>query len=168
MIWVTPLSKLDETIQRTNAQHVLSLSSMGGEPSKPARIALNRYLALSMHDVSEPCEGLVAPSVDHVSQIIRFGRFWNGAGALVIHCYAGISRSTAAAYAISAALNPELDEVELAQRLRRLSPSATPNALIVAHADNLLGRQGRMVRAIAAIGRGEEAFEGKPFEIKVL
>jgi predicted protein tyrosine phosphatase len=80
-----------------------------------------------------------------------------------VHCYAGISRSTAAAYVIAAALQPERDESELARELRTRSPTATPNPLIVAHADKLLGREGRMVSAIRAIGRGKEAFEGTPF-----
>ena len=63
----------------------------------------------------------------------------------------------------AAALDPGRDEAQLAQTLRRLSPSATPNPRLVAIANALLGRQGRMVSAIAAIGRGADAFEGTPF-----
>src|SRR5690606_12006237 len=85
--------------------------------------------------------------------------------ALVVHCYAGISRSTAAAYALAAALQPERDEAELAEELRRLAPSATPNPLLIAHADYLLGRNGRMSRAIKRIGRGADAREGIPFRL---
>ena len=80
-----------------------------------------------------------------------------------MHCYAGISRSTAGAYITALALNPALDEVWLAQTLRRNAPSATPNSRLVALGDDILGRKGRMVDAIKAIGRGEEAFEGTPF-----
>jgi predicted protein tyrosine phosphatase len=35
----------------------------------------------------------------------------------------------------------------------------------VAIADDILGRNGRMVTAIAGIGRGEDAFEGTPFSL---
>jgi predicted protein tyrosine phosphatase len=56
-----------------------------------------------------------------------------------------------------------LDEEDLAWQLRRLSPSASPNRLIVSHADAVLGRGGRMVAAVDAIGRGCEATEGVPF-----
>ena len=61
------------------------------------------------------------------------------------------------------ALNPYVDELALALRLRRLAPFATPNARLVALADELLGRNGRMVAAIAAIGRGAETVRGSCF-----
>jgi predicted protein tyrosine phosphatase len=80
-----------------------------------------------------------------------------------VHCYAGISRSTAAAFVAVCALVPDRDEEEIAYDLRQRSPSATPNRLIVEIADRMLGRDGRMARAIASIGRGEDAFEGTPF-----
>ena len=74
-----------------------------------------------------------------------------------------ISRSTAAAYIVAAALAPREDEEALAGRLRAASATATPNARLVALADAELGRNGRMIRAIERIGRGEDAFEGTPF-----
>ncbi|TIX80640.1 MAG: protein tyrosine phosphatase, partial [Mesorhizobium sp.] len=86
---------------------------------------------------------------------------------LVVHCYAGISRSTASAYIIAAALAPKRCEVELAETLRALSPTATPNPRLIAVADTLLDRNGRMIGAIQAIGRGADAFEGTPFELKI-
>ena len=85
----------------------------------------------------------------------------------MINCYAGISRSTASAYIIAAALAPKRDEAELAKTLRWLSPSATPNIRLVTLADAMLGRQGRMVEAIKAIGRGADAFEGVPFALPI-
>jgi predicted protein tyrosine phosphatase len=98
-----------------------------------------------------------------VEEFLAFLSAWDRTRPLVLHCYAGISRSTAAAYIAACALHPDRDEAELAQRLRRLSPSATPNRRLVAVADEVLGRDGRMVAAIAAIGRGADAFEGEPF-----
>ena len=96
-------------------------------------------------------------------QILDFVAAWPREKPLVIHCYAGISRSTAAAYIAGCALNPGRDEADLARALRQASPTATPNRLFVEIADRLLGREGRMVAAIAAIGRGADAFEGAPF-----
>ena len=86
---------------------------------------------------------------------------------LVLHCWAGISRSTAAAYIAACALAPDRDEAALALVLREASPSATPNARFIALADDILGRQGRMVDAIRAIGRGAEAMEGTPFMLQL-
>ena len=64
-----------------------------------------------------------------------------------------------------AMLSDTADEAELAARLRKASPSATPNARLVAIADAMLGRDGRMREAIAGIGRGADAFEGTPFRL---
>jgi predicted protein tyrosine phosphatase len=84
---------------------------------------------------------------------------------MVVHCFAGISRSTASAYVAACTLNPARDEMQIAQALRQASPTATPNARIVALADKLLKRQGRMIRAIQAIGPGAMASEGTPFRL---
>jgi predicted protein tyrosine phosphatase len=84
---------------------------------------------------------------------------------MVVHCYAGISRSTAGAFVAACALNPGRDEMALARELRRLSATATPNIRIVSLADRVLGRGGRMVEAIDSIGRGEMAYEGVPFRL---
>lgn len=166
-IWVTPLSGLERTLRDTGALDMLSLLSVGAAFERPAGFDPARCMHLAMHDIAEPREGLVAPSPHHVAAILDFGRGWDRKSPLLIHCYAGISRSTAAAYAIAAALQPGRDEDDLARELRRLAPSATPNPLIVAHADALLGRDGRMSEAIRKIGRGADAFEGTPFGIEI-
>ena len=82
-----------------------------------------------------------------------------------MHCYAGISRSTAAAFVSVCALNPASDEQAVAAALRRASPTATPNIRIVALADYLLVRSGRMVRAVEAIGPGMVVPEAQPFRL---
>jgi len=63
------------------------------------------------------------------------------------------------------ALNPERDERLIARELRRASPTALPNIRIVTLADDLLGREGRMIAAIESIGRGAPAAEGLPFRL---
>ena len=93
------------------------------------------------------------------------GRDWNHEAPLVIHCWAGISRSTAAALISLCALNEEGVEGDIATAIRRASPTAMPNSLMVAIADDLLGRRGRMVDAVRAIGEGKIAVAGKPFSI---
>jgi hypothetical protein len=53
------------------------------------------------------------------------------------------------------------------RELRRASATATPNSRLVALADRMLGRDGRMVAAIDAIGRGEIAYEADPFRLEL-
>jgi len=164
MLFVCPLSRLEETVSRTRAERVVSLLTAGTALARPAGIAPCHHLLLSMNDIVEAMPDMTPPGREHVERLIAFARDWDRTRPTVVHCYAGISRSTAAAYIVAAALAPGRDERELARALRLASPSATPNPRLVALADELLGRQGRMVAAIAEIGRGAEAFEGTPFE----
>jgi predicted protein tyrosine phosphatase len=165
MIHVTPLSRLIDTLAASKARRVISLQSLTASFERPTGIAPDDYLQLAMHDIAEEREGYVAPSRDQVAAILGFAEGVSIDNPLLIHCYAGISRSTAAAYVVAAAIRPEMDERALADELRRRSPSATPNPRIIAWADDLLGRKGRMVAAIRSIGRGAEAFEGTPFTL---
>jgi predicted protein tyrosine phosphatase len=167
MIHVCSLARLEETVARVGAGSVVSLLAGGTVLNRPVSIAEDRHLVLSMNDIVEAAPDMVLPGAEHVERLLTFVRGWDRAKPKVIHCFAGISRSTAAAYITVAALSPERDEAELAQTLRRLSPSATPNARLVAIADDMLSRRGRMVDAIRAIGRGADAFEGVPFELSL-
>ena len=167
MIYVCPLSKVGETVAATGARRLVSLLSAGTPMTRPAQIAEADHLFLSLHDIAEPQDGMVMPGMQHVRDLLDFARGWDRAQPLVVHCYAGISRSTASAYMIAAAMAPERDERELAQALRKASPSATPNPVLVALADRLLKRDGRMVEAIRGIGRGADAFEGAPFALRI-
>ena len=162
-IYVCPLSRLPETVSATGASHVLTLINVGTPLERPALIAADNHSIIGVSDIAEPRDGHVLPAEEHVAGILAFARAWPREKPLVIHCYAGISRSTAAAYIATCALAPERDEGAIADALRAASPSATPNPLFVAIADRMLGRGGRMVAAVARIGRGADAFEGAPF-----
>ena len=164
---VCSLSLLDATVMATGAKQILTLLNVGTKVVRPASVDERMHLFLGMNDIVEAVDGQILPGDDHLSQLLRFVRGWDQQSPLVIHCFAGVSRSTAAAFTTACALNPGLDEHELAQTIRRLSPTATPNRRIVALADDRLGRKGRMLAAIDAIGRGEECFEGVPFALKV-
>lgn len=164
-IHVCPLARVQETLAATGATRLVTLLAAGTAFERPVSVARDDHLCLWVNDIAEEQAGLVAPASLHVEQLIGFARDWDRRRPLAVHCYAGISRSTAAAYIVAAALSPERDEAELAWTLRRLSPSATPNPRLVRHADALLAREGRMVEAIAAIGRGADAFEGTPFAL---
>lgn len=163
MIHVCPLTKVEQTLAASGAAHLVTLLAAGADFVRPAGIEAENHLYLKFNDIAGMQAGLTAPGRVHVEALIGFASAWDRRRPLVVNCFAGISRSPAAAYIAAAALAPERDEAELAWTLRLASPSATPNPLLVRHADALLGRQGRMVAAIAAIGRGEDAYEGIPF-----
>ena len=96
---------------------------------------------------------------------LPLGRTYRRAAPLVLHCYAGISRSTASAFAAVCALNPHRDEIAIARQIRAASPIASPNRLIVSLADKALGREGRMLRALDEMGPGNLTTVGQPFRI---
>ena len=145
---VGPISAVESLAGQ--ADHVLSLIS----PDAEAPVVAGPRTLLRFNDIAEPREGLVAPSAAMIETILGLGP----TPTLLIHCFAGVSRSTAAAYILACAHGG--DERALAAQLRALCPEATPNALMVALADTILRRDGAMRRAIAGIGRGVDAFEG--------
>jgi predicted protein tyrosine phosphatase len=49
--------------------------------------------------------------------------------------------------------------------MRRVSPHAFPNRRIVALADDILDRRGRMLEAVEAMGGNNFVLEGVPFEL---
>jgi predicted protein tyrosine phosphatase len=110
---------------------------------------------LRFNDIAEEREGLIAPSAAMIEAILALAH----TPTLLIHCFAGVSRSTAAAYVLACVTRPG-EEQALAAELRALCPEATPNPLMVALADTILQRDGAMSRAIADIGRGIDAYEG--------
>lgn len=180
---VTPLSQLKSTINRYNPSHMLTLLSPNSAVYIDKKIPQQNHHILFFNDINQPRAKLIAPQMHDVKKIIAAAQQWhltqdahfatqpNAAvpsnAAMLIHCQMGISRSTAAAYIIACALNHNIDEEALAINLRELSPSATPNAQLIALADDYLKRNGKMVAAIKRIGRGAEAREGTPFILPI-
>lgn len=167
-IHVCSLSKIADTVAATGASHLLTLINATTVVARPESVPLENHLFLGFNDIVEPMEGMTPPALEHVEALIAFAQNWDRAKPMVVHCFAGISRSTAAAYIIACTLRPDLDEAELAALIRAQSPTATPNALMIRLADAHLGRDGRMIRAIEAIGRGADAFEGHPIRLDIV
>jgi predicted protein tyrosine phosphatase len=166
-VHVCSLALIGDTLARTGARSLVTLLSPGTAVSRPVGIAPERHLYLAVSDIVEPVPGQVLPEAAHLDEFLGFVYAWDRAEPMVIHCFAGVSRSTAAAYVAACALQPERDEFALARALRAASRTATPNARLIALADAALCRNGRMNEAIAEIGRGEECFEGTPFALEL-
>lgn len=165
MIHVCSLARLHATVEETGALHVVTLLKDTDRVERPRSIVAANHLILGMDDISAPMDGYIIPADEHVTRLIEFVRGWDRAKPMVVHCFAGISRSTAGAFVAACTLNPRRDEMAIARDLRRLSATATPNMRIVTLADRMLGRSGRMVAAVDSIGRGEMAYEGVPFRL---
>jgi predicted protein tyrosine phosphatase len=166
-IQVCSLARLADTVAAIEASHVLTLINDRTPVTRPAAIPADRHLYIPMSDILEPLDGHILPAEAHVRRVIDFATGWDRAQPMVVHCYAGVSRSTAAALITACALRPERSERAVAALIRERSPTATPNLKLVAVADDILGRGGRLYDAAASIGRGADCFEGVPFRLEI-
>ncbi len=164
---VCSLARIGDTVARTGARSLVTLLSPGTAVARPATIAPDRHLYIPVSDIVAPAPGQVLPDAPHLEDLIGFIHAWDRLAPMVIHCYAGVSRSTAAAYIAACALAPKRDEFAIARAMRAASPTATPNPRLVALGDEALGCRGRMNKAIAEIGRGADCFEGTPFALEL-
>ena len=137
-IYVGPLSAVDHAIRESGVSHLMTLINDQAMIDTPPTIVPDNHLRLAMNDIAEPQPGLVPPSHGHVSELIEFAVSWDRKAPMLIHCWAGISRSTAAAFISLCALNPAVDEHRIAQAIRKASPTATPNRRLVQFADSVL------------------------------
>ena len=160
---VTPYSALQDTVLSHRPSHVLTLMAETVETPHP--IAPERHLRILVHDVAEPTEGAVVPDASHIATILSFARGWDRKHPLLVHCWAGISRSTAAAYILLCDIHGPGNEHRIARGLRHRAPHAQPNRLMIRHADALLGRGGHMIDAVEAMGEGRVVWEGEVTEL---
>lgn len=167
MLHVCSLADMPETVVAVGASHVLTVMANVSKAATPPSILERNHLRVAMDDITEETDGMVAPSDAHILQVLDFVRNWDRRAPMVVHCYAGISRSTASAFAAACMLNPNRDEREIARQIREASPIASPNRLLVSLADRALARDGRMLRALDEIGPGNMSVIGRPFRVEI-
>jgi predicted protein tyrosine phosphatase len=164
LILVTPLSAIGESIEKYRPSHMVTLLSPQNMIDTPAEIAPENHLCLGLSDIADPAEGQIMPERDHVSRLIAFGHKWDAATPLLVHCWAGVSRSMAAAFVLMCERAEAGAEYSIAQKMRARAAHASPNRLLVSLADRLLEREGRMTSAVEAMGRAKFVEEGVPVE----
>jgi predicted protein tyrosine phosphatase len=165
VLYVCPWQEIEVHVENLGITHLVSLLGVEGSPDTPPSIGPGRHLFLDMDDIAAPIAGYDPPEEDHVQDLIDFVREWDRGGPMLVHCYAGISRSMAAALTVMCMYNPGR-ELEAARIMRRRAPYAKPNQRIVRFADRLLGLDGRMVDAVAALGpRPDETYVGRLVEL---
>lgn len=164
MIYVCPLSQLNATITQLAPSHLVSLLDPKSMIETPPSLRRSQHLRLGVNDIAEPRDGLIPPDESHIREILDFADGWDRQAPMLIHCWAGISRSTATAYIVLCHLN-EGQELHAAQLMRAAARHAQPNRRLVALADGLMGRRGRMIEAVAQMGPGEFDMEGSLFSM---
>ncbi len=165
-IWISSLAEAPRLALEHKPECIVSLLSPYDTFPVFDGHALDRHLQVAIHDIAEDVGDWRAPGETDAERVVRFVESWRQSAPLLIHCWAGISRSTASAFIAACVHNPGVDEEEIAWAIRNASPTASPNLRLVAHADALLGRGGRMSRAVETIGRPAYAgMDAQPFMI---
>jgi predicted protein tyrosine phosphatase len=138
--------------------HVLSIL----DPEWPAPEVFGQYgehekLELRFHDVIEDAPGMVLPQEEHVEQLLAFGRDLlaepRPSAHLLVHCHAGVSRSTASMSLILAQALPDRPGAAILGEVLRIRPQTWPNLRILEFGDRLLARNGELARAAFDIYR---------------
>lgn len=142
------------TFQNAAVTHVLSILDPGHpEPADFAAYGPHKRLTLRFDDIISLDQGTVLPERHHIEALLEFGK---GLAAsigdplehLLVHCHAGISRSTASMAILLAEARPEADEDSIFAHIRDIRAQAWPNSRMIGMADDLLGRQGKLVAAL--------------------
>ncbi len=167
LILVTPLSALPDMLRTYQPSHLISLLSPEYMIETPGGFPAARHLRVAIHDICDPADGKCHPGEEHVASLLEFARGWDAKRPLIVHCWAGVSRSMATAYSILCDRAWRGAEFRLAREMRARAPHAYPNRAIIRHADAQLDRQGAMIKAVEEMGPAVPVEEGVPVEFSL-
>lgn len=166
-IIVAPLTHVESLTLSERPAYILSVIGADYMPATPAGYDPARHIKLAMHDIVEQEFDMVPPAKQDAARIIEIARGWDRQAPLLVHCWAGVSRSGAAALMTMAALNPGR-EMEAAQLMRARSSWAWPNPLLLEYADDLLKCDGRLMAAARALSPANLAAQGEPYRLPAI
>jgi predicted protein tyrosine phosphatase len=129
---------------------VITLEDPGARPANRLRFTQKPappHLVLAFEDVDDDTLGLAVATEEQVERALKFARD-NREAALLVHCFHGVGRSAAIALAMFAERLDPGCELEAVAQLIAIRPQATPNLVVIRHADRLLGREGRLIGAV--------------------
>ncbi|MDI1285835.1 MAG: protein-tyrosine-phosphatase [Reyranella sp.] len=139
----------------TGVSHVLSII----DTHEPRPAALDDFFEIDhelirFDDIVAEYPGFEACTPAHIAKVLEFGErvYAHPQGHVLVHCHAGISRSTAAAAILMAQHAPGQEEAAFL-KLLGMRKHGWPNTRMVEFADELLKRDGAMLRGLVAYRR---------------
>lgn len=158
-------------LRATPAPNIGAIISIHGVHEFGVEADIARRLDLSFDDVDVPIPGDVVslqraharkrwaaqnglievpPGADDAAAVIKFAESIRDVDGIVLcHCGGGMSRAPAAALICLAVWRGEGCESACADEIKRVRPSARPHFGLITFADELLGRNGKLIRAVA-------------------
>ncbi len=168
MLWsgVTMIDRTEDFRLRVGGLHTITADLPAFQPTHMIRLVDPALPEDRLRIVASPPDGLLllrlndsshgdplGPTHAHVAEILDFVDRMLCAGRpvrLYVHCHAGVSRSTATAYLSLACRHGPGREADAFAELLSVTVKPWPNRSIVAHADALLGRGGRLLAPLDA------------------
>ena len=145
------IDELDEYCT-ADISHIVSILDPGcAEPDIFRSFAPHERLDLRFHDIIDEHAGMVAPNGEDIERLLKFGRSMldsRSTGRLLVHCHAGLSRSTAAAVLLLAQAQPDRGPEAAVNEMLQLRPRAWPNLRMIELGDESLGCEGKLIRAV--------------------
>lgn len=155
-VFVGSKNQAHDLVKRHDASHLVSILDPGDRLFLTPRLREIQRLHQFFEDVLDE-QALNAPTRQHVQELLDWGSQLPQDAVVVVHCFAGISRSTAAALAL---LVQHHGDVEVAaEKLLEVRPVACPNPIISKFADEILGMNGNL------FARSEEIANSKILKI---
>lgn len=164
-IWVSSRFMAPRIARENDVVRAVSLLAPWDEFPLIDHLQDEHHLKLAFDDIEAPQQDMDPPKPEHVEKLIGFIQDWDREAPVLIHCWAGVSRSSASAFITACLHNPEADEFEIAKAMRKASKTAKPNRRLIRFADELLGRDGRMMEAVESMGAHVYTEEAIPFSI---
>lgn len=146
---------LSEINSKPKSNYAISILSFESPNNYFPYLEFKNHMKLYFDDVSyvetNKKWGIVSPSQVDIEKIVLFGRYVlensKENDEFLIHCAAGISRSTAATFIILCDWMGEGREKEALKYLEIIRPNLWPNSLMVSFGDKVLNRNGKMIDA---------------------
>jgi predicted protein tyrosine phosphatase len=160
-IYVTSLFEMPQYVRMLRPSHLISIIQPAYQPDRPDEIENANHHRVGVDDISEPMDDRLLIDSDDVRALVDFIHTWDpDSGSLLVHCWAGVSRSTATA--LIAHVMKTDDPLRAATALRLAAPYAFPNRRIIALADEVLGLNGALIDAREAMGESTESVAEAP------
>ena len=144
-------SEVKKIVKRFEATHLCTMLDVGDRVFRPYRIPATNHLQLNFEDEEDPTKW-AAPTLSHAETILNWGQALPSDARVVVHCFAGACRSTAAGIALWLQANGTHRLQEAGEWLKTDRPQACPNLLMAEYFDQILNLNGELVKLCDQIG----------------